>query len=77
MSDDEKVIIKISGFLFGWAFSIVQYLIIAGVMFLISYVVPSGINPWLVAVIVMLLWKNHTFIRLAIDVTIRERERES
>ena len=77
MSDNERTILKISGFLFGWAFSIVQYLFIAGIMFLVSYVVPSETNIWLVSAIVMLLWKNHTFIRLATAITIAENERKS
>lgn len=76
MSNGEKTILKISGFLFGWAFSIIQYLVIVGIMFLISYVIPSETNIWLVAAVVMLLWKNHTLIKLAIDITIKNKERK-
>ena len=45
-------------------------------MVLINYVLPGEANPWLIAVIVMLLWRNNAFVKLAIKNSIQKVEEE-
>ena len=76
MSDNQKSIMVISGYIAGWLISIVQYFIIVGIMVLINYVIPGEANPWLVAMVVMLIWINNAFVKLAIKNSIQKVEEE-
>ena len=76
MSDNQKSIMVISGYIAGWLISIVQYFIIVGIMVLINYVIPGEANPWLVAIVVMLIWRNNTLINLATKVNIEKVKEE-
>ena len=76
MSDNQKSIMVISGYIAGWLISIVQYFIIVGIMVLINYVIPGEANPWLVAMVVMLIWRNNAFVKLAIKNSIQKVEEE-
>ena len=76
MSDNQKSIMVISGYIAGWLISIVQYFIIVGIMVLINYVIPGEANPWLVAMVVMLIWRNNTLINLATKVNIEKVKEE-
>ena len=76
MSDNQKSIMVISGYIAGWLISIVQYFIIVGIMVLINYVIPGEANPWLVAMVVMLIWRNNAFVKLAIKSSIQKVEEE-
>ena len=76
MSDNQKSIMAISGYIAGWLISIVQYFIIVGIMVLINYVIPGEANPWLVAMVVMLIWRNNAFVKLAIKNSIQKVEEE-
>ena len=74
MSDNQKSIMVISGYIAGWLISIVQYFIIVGIMVLINYVIPGEANPWLVAMVVMLIWRNNAFVKLAIKNSVQKVE---
>ena len=76
MSDNQKSIMVISGYIAGWLISIVQYFIIVGIMMLINYVIPGEANPWLVAMVVMLIWRNNAFIKIALKNSIQKVEDE-
>lgn len=76
MSDNQKSIMVVSGYIAGWLISIVQYFIIVGIMVLINYVIPGEANPWLVAMVVMLIWRNNAFVKLAIKNSIQKVEEE-
>ena len=76
MSDNKKSIMVVSGYIAGWLISIVQYFIIVGIMVLINYVIPGEANPWLVAMVVMLIWRNNAFVKLAIKNSIQKVEEE-
>ena len=76
MSDNQKSIMVVSGYIAGWLISIVQYFIIVGIMMLINYVIPGEANPWLVAMVVMLIWRNNAFVKLAIKNSIQKVEEE-
>ena len=76
VSDNQKSIMVISGYIAGWLISIVQYFIIVGIMVLINHVIPGEANPWLVAMVVMLIWRNNAFVKLAIKNSIQKVEEE-
>ena len=76
MSDNQKSIMVISGYIAGWIISIVQYFIIVGIMVLINYIIPGEANPWLVAMVVMLIWRNNAFVKLTIKNSIQKVEEE-
>ena len=76
MSDNQKSIMVVSGYIAGWLISIVQYFIIVGIMVLINYIIPGEANPWLVAMVVMLIWRNNAFVKLAIKNSIQKVEEE-
>lgn len=76
MSDNQRLTMIVIGHITGWFVSIVQYFIIVGIMMLINYVIPGEANPWLVAMIVMLIWRNNTFVKLAIRSSIQKAEKE-
>ena len=76
MSDDQRLAMIVIGHIAGWFVSIVQYFIIVGIMVLINYVIPGEANPWLVAMVVMLIWRNNAFVKLAIKNSIQKVEEE-
>ena len=76
MSDNQKSIMVVSGYIAGWLISIVQYFIIVGIMVLINYIIPGEANPWLVAMVVMLIWRNNAFVKLAIKNSVQKVEEE-
>lgn len=76
MSDNQRFVMVIIGHITGWFISIVQYFIIVGIMLLINYVIPGEANPWLVAIVVMLIWRNNTLINLATKVNIEKVKEE-
>lgn len=76
MSDNQRLAMTVIGYITGWFVSIVQYFIIVGIMVLINYVIPGEANPWLVAIVVMLIWRNNTLINLATKVNIEKVKEE-
>lgn len=76
MSDNQKSGALFLGYILGWIVSIVQYFTIVGIMVLINYIIPGEANAWLVAVIVMLLWRNNAFVKLAARHVIKDIEKE-
>lgn len=76
MSDNQKSGALFLGYILGWIVSIVQYLTIVGIMVLINYIIPGEANAWLVAVIVMLLWRNNAFVKLAAQHVLKDIEKE-
>lgn len=76
MSDNQKSGMAVLGYIVGWIISIVQYFIIVGIMMLINYVIPGEANPWLVAMVVMLIWRNSGFVKLAVKHSINSIEKE-
>lgn len=76
MSDNQKSGMVLLGYIVGWTISIVQYFIIVGIMMLINYVIPGEANPWLVAMVVMLIWRNSGFVKLAVQNSIKSIEKE-
>ena len=76
MSDSQRLAMIVIGHITGWFVSIVQYFIIVGIMVLINYVIPGEANPWLVAMVVMLIWRNNAFVKLAIKSSIQKVEEE-
>ena len=76
MSDNQKSGALFLGYILGWIVSIIQYFIIVGIMLLINYVIPGEANPWLVAIVVMLIWRNNTLINLATKVNIEKVKEE-
>lgn len=72
MSDNQKSGMVFLGYIAGWAISIVQYFVIVGIMMLINYVITSEANPYLVAMVVMLIWRNNGFVKLAIQDSIKK-----
>ena len=76
MSDNQRLAMIVIGHITGWFVSIIQYFIIVGIMVLINYVIPGEANPWLVAIVVMLIWRNNTLINLATKVNIEKVKEE-
>lgn len=76
MTDNQKSGMVLLGFILGWIVSIIQYFIIVGIMMLINYVIPVEANSWLVAMIVMLIWRNNAFVKLAAQHTVKSIEKE-
>lgn len=76
MTDNQKSGMAVLGHIVGWVISIVQYFIIVGIMVLINYVIPGEANPWLVAMVVMLIWRNNAFVKLAVQHSIKSIEKE-
>lgn len=76
MSDDQRLAMIVIGYIIGWFVSIVQYFIIVGIMVLINYVIPGEANPWLVAMVVMLIWRNNAFIKIALKNSVQKVEEE-
>lgn len=76
MTDNQKSGMAVLGYIVGWIISIVQYFIIFGIMMLINYVIPGEANPWLVAMVVMLIWRNSGFVKLAVQHSIKSIEKE-
>lgn len=76
MTDNQKSGMAVLGYIVGWIISIVQYFIIVGIMMLINYVIPGEANPWLVAMVVMLIWRNSGFVKLATQNSINSIEKE-
>ena len=76
MSDDQRLAMIVIGHIIGWFVSIVQYFIIVGIMVLINYVIPGEANPWLVAMVVMLIWRNNAFIKIALKNSVQKVEEE-
>lgn len=76
MSDNQRLAMIVIGYIIGWFVSIVQYFIIVGIMVLINYVIPGEANPWLVAMVVMLIWRNNAFIKIALKNSVQKVEEE-
>lgn len=76
MTDNQKSGMVFLGYILGWIVSIIQYFIIVGIMMLINYVIPGEANPWLVAMVVMLIWRNNTFVKLAVQHVVKDIEKE-
>ena len=76
MSDNQRLAMTVIGYITGWFVSIVQYFIIVGIMVLINYVIPGEANPWLVAMVVMLIWRNNTLINISTKVKIEKVKEE-
>lgn len=76
MTDNQRLTMIVIGHITGWFVSIVQYFIIVGIMVLINYVIPGEANPWLVAMVVMLIRRNNSFVKLAIKNSIQKVEEE-
>ena len=72
MSDGQKSATVFLGYIVGWIISIVQYFVIVGIMMLINYVITSEANPYLVAMVVMLIWRNNGFVKLAVQHSIKK-----
>lgn len=76
MTDNQKSGMAFLGYIVGWVISIVLYFIIVGIMMLINYVITSEANPYLVAMVVMLIWRNNSFIKLAVKHSVNSTEKE-
>ena len=55
MSDERRNFLLYFGRVFVWFFAIVQYLAIVGIMYLLSLIIPTDTNVWLVGLIVLML----------------------
>ena len=55
MSDERRNFLLYFGRVFVWLFAIVQYLAIVGIMYLLSLIIPTDANVWLVGLIVLML----------------------
>ncbi|WWT40233.1 hypothetical protein [Staphylococcus phage PT1-4] len=55
MSDERRNFLLQFGRVFVWFLAIVQYLGIVGIMYLLSLVIPTDANVWLVGLIVSML----------------------
>lgn len=55
MSDKKRAFILQFGLFFCWGFAIVQYFLVVGIMYLLSIVIPTEANIWLVGLIVLVL----------------------
>lgn len=55
MSDERRNFLLYFGRVFVWFFAIAQYLAIVGIMYLLSLIIPTDANVWLVGLIVLML----------------------
>lgn len=55
MSDERRNFLLFFSRIFVWFFAIVQYLAIIGIMYLLSLIIPTDANVWLVGLIVLML----------------------
>lgn len=55
MSDERRNFLLYISRIFVWFFAIVQYLAIVGIMYLLSLIIPTDANVWLVGLIVLML----------------------
>lgn len=77
MSDKQRNFLLQFGRVFVWFLAIVQYLGIVGIMYLISLVIPTDANVWLVGLIVsMLVYINATSKFIAREATKQVEEEE-
>ena len=55
MSDERRNFLLFFNRIFVWFFAIAQYLAIVGIMYLLSMIIPTDANIWLVGLIVLML----------------------
>ena len=77
MSDERRNFLLQFGRVFVWFLAIVQYLGIVGIMYLLSLVIPTDANVWLVGLIVsMLVYINAISKFIAREATKQVEEEE-
>ena len=77
MSDERRNFLLQFGRVFVWFLAIVQYLGIVGIMYLLSLVIPTDANIWLVGLIVsMLVYINAMSKFIAREATKQVEEEE-
>ena len=77
MSDERRNFLLQFGRVFVWFLAIVQYLGIVGIMYLLSLVIPTDANVWLVGLIVsMLVYINAMSKFIAREATKQVEEEE-
>lgn len=55
MSDERRNFLLFFNRIFVWFFATAQYLAIVGIMYLLSLIIPTDANVWLVGLIVLML----------------------
>lgn len=77
MSNERRNFLLYSSRIFVWFFAIVQYLAIVGIMYLLSLIIPTDANVWLVGLIVlMLVYVNAVSKFIAREATKQTEEEE-
>lgn len=77
MSDERRGFLLFLNRIFVWFFAIVQYLAIVGIMYLLSLIIPTDANVWLVGLIVlMLVYVNAVSKFIAREATKQTEEEE-
>lgn len=77
MSDERRNFLLFFSRIFVWFFAIAQYLAIVGIMYLLSLIIPTDANVWLVGLIVlMLVYINAVSKFIAREATKQEKEEE-
>ena len=77
MSNERRNFLLYFSRIFVWFFAIVQYLAIVGIMYLLSLIIPTDANVWLVGLIVlMLVYVNAVSRFIAREATKQTEEEE-
>lgn len=76
MSDERRNFLLQFGRVFVWFLAIVQYLGIVGIMYLLSLVIPTDANVWLVGLIVSMLVHVNAMSKLIAREATKQMEEE-
>lgn len=76
MSDERRNFLLQFGRIFVWFLAIVQYLGIVGIMYLLSLIIPTDANVWLVGLIVSMLVHVNAMSKLIAREATKKMEEE-
>lgn len=76
MSDKKRAFILQFGLFFCWGFAVVQYFLVVGIMYLLSMVIPTEANIWLVGLIVLALLYINKVTEIVTKEVFKEMEEE-
>lgn len=76
MSDERRGFLLFLNRIFVWFFAIAQYLAIVGIMYLLSLIIPTDANVWLVGLIVLMLVHVNTMSKLIAREATKQVEEE-
>lgn len=74
MPDKQKAFLITFGYFFFWLLAIIQYFVIVGIMYLMTIVIPSDTNIWLVGLIIVVLIYVHKLGKVGTKSTIEKME---